>query len=276
MSKLLNIFWLVFAVLLGYWSTSCSLAKLPNPEELEQIFVGRGSKVIFVDPEQVKVQPIRVDGVLENGELCGKCHPPHSLDPDSIFRVSHITEYKEVKPCSDCHSARAPTKEMFPVSATTPVALIFSHSRHLGGRVACGQCHKIGVHSKGLRVSMLACLECHEKMKAPTSCSTCHPKWEEVMPEFHRGVNIIKTHGKVELSSMAKGGRRGSGGETDCNRCHVKPNFCIDCHGIEMPHPKNYLDRHNQEVKGKPETCVLCHGKNPCLACHQARGILGK
>jgi len=229
-----------------------------------------------VNPEAVKLPAVRAESVLENGELCGRCHPKTSLDPGSDFAVMHIAEFGESKPCSDCHSSKFPKAEEFPESERTKVALVFSHERHLGGKVPCGQCHKVGAHSAGFRVEMLVCLECHEKMRGPTTCSACHPKWEQVMPSFHRGVDIHKTHGKVELEAMAKGEGRGSGAETDCNRCHVKPNFCIDCHGIEMPHPSDYLKRHNQEVKGKPETCVLCHGKNPCLTCHQQRGVLGQ
>ncbi len=263
-----------FAV--SFLLSACRLAKLPSPEYVEHIFVGQDTNVIFVDPEAVKAPTLRAGSVIDNGNLCAKCHPEPSLDPDSDFRITHVEEFKEAKACADCHSARAPTKEMFPVSEVAPVALTFSHKKHLGGQVPCGQCHQMGVHSGGFRVEMLVCLECHEKMKGPVSCSTCHPKWEEVMPSFHRGVDIVKTHGKVELTAMAKGKGRGSGAETDCNKCHVKPNFCIDCHGIEMPHPTNYLKRHNQEVKGKPETCVLCHGKNPCLFCHQERGVLGQ
>lgn len=255
---------------------SCRSAHLPSPEEVEKIFIGEGEKIIFVNPESVKVPAIRGSSILENGELCGKCHPEPSLEPDSTFRTTHVEEFKEAQACADCHSARAPTKEMFAESEVAPVALTFSHKRHLGGRVPCGQCHMLGVHSEGFRVDMLVCLECHEKMKGPVGCSTCHPKWEEIMPSFHRGVDIVKTHGKVEREAMAKGEGRGSRKATDCNRCHVKPNFCIDCHGIEMPHPEGYLKRHNQEVKGKPETCALCHGKNPCLNCHKARGVLGE
>ena len=268
-----NLITFVFILTTFVLTSACQIPRLPSPEEIEQIFIGEESKVIFVNPEHVDLPAVRVEKVLEDGELCEKCHPSHSLDPDSDFASTHFAEYEKSKPCSDCHSTRFPKTEEFPESERIKVALVFSHERHLDGKVPCGQCHKMGAHLAGFRVEMLACLECHEKMKGPTSCETCHPKWEEIMPAFHRGVDIRRTHGNVELEAMAEGKGRGSGTQTDCNRCHVKPNFCIDCHGIEMPHPEGYLKRHNQEVKGKPETCVLCHGQNPCLTCHQQRGV---
>ena len=54
-------------------------------------------------------------------------------------------------------------------------------------------------------------------------------------------------------------------------RCHTKddPKFCIDCHGLEMPHPRGWSDQPRQHRPEGPEAVrQKCHGKNSCIKCH--------
>ena len=67
----------------------------------------------------------------------------------------------------------------------------------------------------------------------------------------------------------------------DCYTCHKK-SFCFDCHGMDMPHPAQFLrpanitdaDGHPQMSKDeeKAEKCVMCHGIEAetlfCTNCH--------
>ncbi len=54
-----------------------------------------------------------------------------------------------------------------------------------------------------------------------------------------------------------------------CGTCHTE-KFCIDCHGMEMPHPTEFKEPedvkdpagHPVISKQKPEKCVMCHGEN--------------
>jgi len=244
---------------------SCNLPKLPSPEEVEEIFVGMRSTVIEVDPEQVNLPAIRTQKIMENGGICLSCHPEDAVDPTSNFRATHIAEYGGKKDCQNCHSTKLPRKKAHATEDEVGVGLSFSHRTHLDGQLECRACHVVKVHTEGLAAPMRVCLECHKSEGGPRRCSACHTKPESIFPDFHKGVNIQKTHGKIAL-----------GGQYDCKRCHVEPNYCIDCHKIEMPHPIGYLQRHNAEVKGKPETCVRCHGDKPCITCHTERGVFSE
>ena len=61
-------------------------------------------------------------------------------------------------------------------------------------------------------------------------------------------------------------------GKSICASCHLKedPKFCIDCHGLEMPHPGSWQTSHGSyALKGDNEKkCVKCHGENSCIKCH--------
>jgi len=57
-----------------------------------------------------------------------------------------------------------------------------------------------------------------------------------------------------------------------CSTCHVESRFCMDCHGMEMPHPEEFKTKtHPELVASKPEKCELCHTSvDPafCDTCH--------
>ncbi len=57
-----------------------------------------------------------------------------------------------------------------------------------------------------------------------------------------------------------------------CSTCHVIDTFCMDCHGMEMPHPIEFRNRtHPELVVAQAEKCEMCHtAANPyfCDNCH--------
>ncbi len=57
-----------------------------------------------------------------------------------------------------------------------------------------------------------------------------------------------------------------------CSTCHVVESFCMDCHGMEMPHPVEFLEQtHPEFVAAQPEKCAMCHTtEDPafCDSCH--------
>ncbi len=69
-----------------------------------------------------------------------------------------------------------------------------------------------------------------------------------------------------------------------CSTCHTE-QFCIDCHGMEMPHPAEFKEPkdvkdpagHPVISKQKPDKCVMCHGENEkthfCDSCHHGTAI---
>jgi hypothetical protein len=68
-----------------------------------------------------------------------------------------------------------------------------------------------------------------------------------------------------------------------CYDCHDKTGFCTNCHGIEMPHPEEFLPEHPEIADGYFDLeCTSCHVQADCTACHVAhthpgntRGTLG-
>ena len=67
-----------------------------------------------------------------------------------------------------------------------------------------------------------------------------------------------------------------------CSTCHLVESFCVDCHGVEMPHPDGFVDDHAEVGKSSPESCVLCHAEGEtgegvsatefCNGCHHKEG----
>lgn len=71
-----------------------------------------------------------------------------------------------------------------------------------------------------------------------------------------------------------------------CDTCH-KEEFCMNCHGMQMPHPDEFKEPENvDDPAGHPalskdpklaEKCVMCHGKNEethfCDNCHHGTQI---
>jgi hypothetical protein len=57
-----------------------------------------------------------------------------------------------------------------------------------------------------------------------------------------------------------------------CSTCHVESRFCMDCHGMEMPHPEEFRTlTHPELAASKPDKCELCHtAADPyfCDRCH--------
>jgi hypothetical protein len=57
-----------------------------------------------------------------------------------------------------------------------------------------------------------------------------------------------------------------------CSTCHVESRFCMDCHGMEMPHPEEFKTKtHPELVATQMEKCELCHtAADPffCDKCH--------
>ncbi len=69
-----------------------------------------------------------------------------------------------------------------------------------------------------------------------------------------------------------------------CATCHAE-SFCAGCHGMEMPHPKEFKEPkdaadpqgHPAASKVTPDKCVMCHGANEethfCDDCHHGTAI---
>lgn len=198
-----------------------------------------------------------------------------------------------VKVCVDCHP-KEKEKQVLPGRpsvAPKPAAyeISFNHDQHLAMEEVKGQC----VHCHGGAVSsmpgrfifppMATCLECHQHQEEFVNnvCEPCHPS---------AAVHTLKpvtflTH---DASWMKRHGEYVRGDPQACTVCHAQTQ-CDTCHDAtqglrpdlrnpdaierEFFHRFDFLGRHGIESRSTPGTCVSCHAKNDCDACHARRGV---
>lgn len=170
----------------------------------------------------------------------------------------------------------------------------------------CISCHFKSVHTgrneTGAR--MEKCSFCHQKDIKDQQCSVCHEKKVVAKLEtnnyffnYLHGSNWLLVHGQKNIemcsachkddsckrchSSFPHGkawpalhSRVAKNGMAECLRCHSLTT-CDDCHGIEMPHPNNWMIDHGWKSKTEwAPLCSRCHVRNNCLSCHQKEELV--
>jgi hypothetical protein len=129
--------------------------------------------------------------------------------------------------------------------------------------IQCTECHVSVGHGDELtededlvqeRSVMSVCLTCHDGITASSECDTCHA-------------------GRPLDDASAV-----SGDPTDtpitCTGCHQPETDarCISCHGLELPHPVDFMSRHAGMSFRDPALCARCHENartTDACACHQ-------
>jgi len=170
-----------------------------------------------------------------------------------INKGSALSEKMSPLLCTSCHES--PGKE-------SNERLKFDHTLHSKTGFNCTYCHNRvghpGMEEYESRINMPFCINCHKKEDGPTRCSVCHPSEFELKPASHTGGKWLKTHGKDDTS--------------ECSNCHFdEKSFCMDCHGLPMPHEKGWRTAHGKD-KSLLETCEKCHDKpRDCTACHDLK-----
>jgi hypothetical protein len=171
--------------------------------------------------------------------------------------------------CFDCHNILT----MDP----TDTGVLFSHAKHLARGFHCGQCHGSGAHTKMIRPGHDQCLGCHDGKTAPSRCVLCHADRSKIEPETHTA-SYIQTHGKhvQATKEFAK-----------CHECHDDV-WCTECHGVTMPHPRNWAENvygndaagnrvkligagHGPHARKQEGLCYRCHLPSDCEACHHTQ-----
>lgn len=119
----------------------------------------------------------------------------------------------------------------------------------------------------------LACIDCHELMKAPDECASCHETYsQDAMPASHKDAGFGQAHGGMVEPYFRQLH------EDKCFFCH-EVSACETCHrenppaGHESPHFEQY---HGDLIRGEHKTmadanCSVCHDAAGCDACHQQR-----
>jgi hypothetical protein len=177
-----------------------------------------------------------------------------------------------VAPMSDavCRQCHDPNRK-----PTAGLGIIIDHPKHAKRNGSCVSCHVTVAHpspSRGTALSFMAqCFTCHgmaKSAKAPATCGICHPKDFQLLPASHGSAQWKLGHGKVALADRGQ-----------CEMCHVR-SFCDRCHGLEMPHPKDWATRTGHPVYAQRErqVCARCHDSKPdwCTMCHHRAYSPGK
>jgi len=193
---------------------------------------------------------------------CVQCHPKEQIEKDIIvgdIRVNHTGLRDAGFQCVTCHSELAHGK-VIPVGSRPPKSLMAICTTCHNGVTQprrCAICHVNGVPAGTAQVTMPVhmdegnCRECHSK----AFCAKCHNGLTMPHP-----VGWRQQHGPVVIER----------GKQICVSCHTKkdPTFCIDCHGVQMPHPADWETTHAAKATSDPQVCVKCHGTNSCIKCH--------
>lgn len=223
---------------------------------------------------------------------CSACHVGvHATESASHADVS----------CYSCHLDRGfwdwpafKSREMFvmypgqllgvkprgPVDETARSACLGCHEAVLNGTIerlgirinhgvcapigSCDSCHAGVAHGEQVRwlrePVMEECVACHRAESATDACDACHRGKSETERlstgpwQVTHGANWKLTHGMGSLRS--------------CSVCHPK-DYCVRCHGIELPHPVDFGTTHGRDAMAKSASCGTCHdARTFCGACH--------
>lgn len=97
--------------------------------------------------------------------VCMGCHQSVKTDSPEIQKLAGFAKSKQAVPWERVYRV--------------PDIVWFSHAVHVtDGKIECATCHGAvanrDVLFKEVSTGMMACMECHAKMKAPNGCDTCH------------------------------------------------------------------------------------------------------
>jgi hypothetical protein len=221
-------------------------------------------------------------------EQCTQCHnlENRAVTPSEGIIIDHAAHEEHDVACTWCHNRVAHPEDF---ELTLP-----------------------GNEKHPVFMEMTACFRCHgleAQAEAPGECAACHPAGFELKPESHILAGFYQEFGdsggharlgKEEASRVAHytGGEHdeaempeGAEGEDAehgalpkvesinyCSTCHLLEEFCVGCHGLEMPHPAGFEEGHGDTGRETPEICANCHatdaggGTEFCNACHHDAG----
>jgi hypothetical protein len=200
--------------------------------------------------------------LAERASLMQRDFGAHFSGDTSIAPIASMTTTSTIsdETCLHCHDL---SREV-----TVRSDVIIKHAEHAKRNKSCVSCHLWTAHpvpeTERPLLLMARCFTCHGRTadaKAPGTCETCHSGEFEARPESHRSASWRTKHGKASQTKAQP-----------CDMCH-EPSFCTNCHGLQMPHPADW-------VKGKPghstvgaanrQVCAQCHTEKPdlCSMCH--------
>ena len=162
--------------------------------------------------------------------------------------------------CASCHT------EIASGNITESNGLRIKHVTCAAPPATCSDCHSSVPHGSNVRwqrpYSMQTCMACHKERGASTACNACHVGTTTASRpttgvwQVTHGPQWKQLHGLGDLSS--------------CSSCH-SPDYCAQCHGVQLPHPDDFGTTHGQTAKTVGVVrCETCHSlQSFCNPCHQ-------
>ena len=156
--------------------------------------------------------------------------------------------------CERCH------EEI--LEGVTRGAIRMRHTDVIEAGMSCLLCHPWVGHEEMeredlvvSRSQMSVCLTCHDGDVVPAGCTLCHD-------------------GRPSDSATTPAGATAQA-QVSCAGCHREETSanCIDCHGLELPHPPAFWGQHAGMSYDSPALCARCHenasaeAARPCQ-CH--------
>ena len=167
--------------------------------------------------------------------------------------VSEMSSWREL--CNQCHVGP---------HYSSHTILNWGHRDSCIASMACVACHHEQLHRTDVRGDKAKCMECHLTRNEPVKCETCHVK------------GCATEHARHTPEFLGQHGKHTDWVGLKCTVCHGSERWCLNCHGLPMPHPADIIKIHPSLVQGQPEVCANCHGAHSCIRCHQALGVRPK
>jgi hypothetical protein len=186
------------------------------------------------------------------GVSCYGCHARPGLvgsvqaGAEGAFRLVTRRESDEVRApvferrCLGCHGEIT--------TGVTGGEVRMRHSDVIEAGYPCLSCHARVGHTALereplpiTRSRMSTCLHCHDGVTASSSCTSCH-------------------NGRPSDVAATPIGQTADAGIT-CRGCHKEETDrrCVECHGLELPHPAEFYGQHAALSWNDPMLCVRCH-----------------
>jgi hypothetical protein len=232
--------------------------------------------------------------------VCGGCHQMRN------FYLSWQEAPHRKQTCVDCHAGEGVAGLAYHF-IDTGVSFTGWIRSYLTGEVKkplvdfipdiwCLKCHqqvlKKTVASKHKKIRMshkephkagYKCIDCHSETAHPKAtaypttpkmeeCFTCHKSGQG--STYCRKCHLENVKGEKPRRTHRGKWRQithqlwGFNNKVICQPCHGKKP-CLSCHNLELPHPKNFLTTHGELVLDKKVDCKQCHKNDFCFNCHQ-------
>jgi len=170
-----------------------------------------------------------------------------------------LTSVVDSRPCLSCH------REIGEESTVSAAGLKMSHKAVIEAGRPCVQCHEASGHTTDVYTgTMSTCVPCHDSKTASAQCPTCHEKNPDALAKEASPERTLGSKGFVYPAVRAA--------NRECGGCHDQKKNCDPCHGIRMPHSREF--KRGQHARNaafsKKLSCWKCHDPQWCSngGCH--------